>query len=210
MQIISHRGYWKTDTEKNLPIAFERSFSLGFGTETDFRDAAGKLVISHDMPREADDSVNEFINLYKKHDASLPLALNIKADGLQKSIKRLIEQNEIKNYFVFDMSVPDTLGYIKEGIIFFTRQSEYEPQPSFYKECNGIWLDAFTDTWYNAGLIKKHTDNNKKVAIVSPELHKRAHLHFWEEIKNKQVHLNELVILCTDVPEAAKLFFYGN
>ena len=39
MMILSHRGYWK---EKNLPIAFERSFSLGFGTETDYK---GELVI---------------------------------------------------------------------------------------------------------------------------------------------------------------------
>lgn len=41
MIILSHRGYWKETHEKNLPIAFERSFSLGFGTETD----KDKLVI---------------------------------------------------------------------------------------------------------------------------------------------------------------------
>jgi hypothetical protein len=52
MQILSHRRYWKMDSEKNTKIAFERSFSLGFGTETDLmRDFGRKIVISHDMPR---------------------------------------------------------------------------------------------------------------------------------------------------------------
>ena len=50
MEILSHRGYWKTVTEKNTIIAFKRSFNLGFGTETDIRDLNGNLVISHDMP----------------------------------------------------------------------------------------------------------------------------------------------------------------
>jgi len=41
MLVISHRGYWKELAEKNRPIAFERSFALGFGTETDIRDYKG-------------------------------------------------------------------------------------------------------------------------------------------------------------------------
>jgi glycerophosphoryl diester phosphodiesterase len=50
MQIISHRGYWKNSAEKNSPTALERSFSMGFGTETDFRDHLGDLVVAHDPP----------------------------------------------------------------------------------------------------------------------------------------------------------------
>ena len=38
MQVISHRGYWKAASEKNTQTAFKRSFSLGYGTETDVRD----------------------------------------------------------------------------------------------------------------------------------------------------------------------------
>jgi len=49
MKILSHRGYWKTVSEKNTPAAaFERSFSPRFGTETDIRDYAGGLVFPHD------------------------------------------------------------------------------------------------------------------------------------------------------------------
>lgn len=49
MIVLSHRGYWKNSLEKNKFVAFERSFSMGFGTETDIRDFNGELVISHDI-----------------------------------------------------------------------------------------------------------------------------------------------------------------
>ena len=143
MKIISHRGYWKLNEEKNSSLAFERSFSLNFGTETDIRDNNEKLVISHDIANSTAITVDHFFNLFNSYQSDLPLALNIKADGLQTKLKALLEKYLIKNYFVFDMSIPDTLGYIKNNLIFFSRQSEYEPTPVFYNECDGIWLDCF-------------------------------------------------------------------
>ena len=104
------------------------------------------------------------------------------------------------------MSIPDTIGYIKHGINFFSRQSEYESIPAFYNDCAGIWLDAFSGNWYGEGLIRNHISNGKQVAIVSPELHKRNHLEFWEYLKKEKIHLESHVIICTDLPEQAKIF----
>ena len=70
----------------------------------------------------------------------MPLALNIKADGLHIKLKELIEEYKIENYFVFDMSVPDGLGYLKQNMKAFTRESEYEKTPSFYDEFQGHWI----------------------------------------------------------------------
>jgi hypothetical protein len=207
MEIISHRGYWKTIEEKNSVGAFESSFSLNFGTETDFRDYNEEIVISHDIANSNSLSATNFFELFKKHNPSLSLALNIKADGLQKKLGILLKQFSIDNYFVFDMSVPDTIGYIESGIIFFSRQSEFEPQPAFYENCSGIWLDAFRDIWYNADLIKDHIKNRKRVAIVSSELHKRNHYRLWEYLKRNNVNTWNEVILCTDIPEEAFDFF---
>ena len=53
MQIISHRGFWKSKNEQNTIISFQRSFENGFGIETDIRDLNGKLVISHDIPQNS-------------------------------------------------------------------------------------------------------------------------------------------------------------
>ena len=126
-EILSHRGYWKKANEKNLPIAFEQSFSLGFGTETDIRDYKGQLVISHDIADEKCISVKEMFNIYTKHDSTLPLALNIKADGLQIKLKELLQEYKII------LSVPDGLQYLRHNIKSFTR----ETIPSFYDEACG-------------------------------------------------------------------------
>lgn len=208
MIILSHRGYWKETQEKNLPIAFERSFSLGFGTETDIRDYKGELVISHDIADENCISVKEMFEVYNKYDNTLSLALNIKADGLQLKLKKLLEEYKIENYFVFDMSIPDGLGYLKQNIKAFTRESEYEKVPSFYDEACGIWLDEFQEHWITKEVIEKHIKNNKKICIVSPDLHKREYKNQWQHYKEieKELGIDNLMI-CTDYPEIAKEFF---
>lgn len=208
MIIISHRGYWKEPSEKNLPIAFERSFKLGFGTETDIRDYKSDLVISHDIADETCISVTHFFELYNHFDTSLPLALNIKSDGLQAKLKALLVEHRIENYFVFDMSVPDGLGYLKNDLNVFTRQSEYEKEPSFYNESTGIWLDEFQGHWITKEVIERHVKNNKQICIVSPDLHKREYKAEWEHYKliEKELGINNLMI-CTDNPELAKEFF---
>ena len=208
MIILSHRGYWKEINEKNLPIAFERSFSLGFGTETDIRDYKGELVISHDIADENCITVKDMFEIYNKYDKTLPLALNIKADGLQVKLKELLEEYNITNYFVFDMSVPDGLGYLKQNIKAFTRESEYEKTPSFYEDAYGIWLDEFQGHWISKEVIEKHIKNNKQICIVSPDLHKREYKNEWQHYKEieKELGIDNLMI-CTDYPEEAKEFF---
>ncbi len=208
MIILSHRGYWKEIYEKNQKIAFERSFSLGFGTETDIRDYKGNLVVSHDIADDKCISVKELFEIYNKFDNTLPLALNIKADGLQVKLKELLEEYNIKNYFVFDMSVPDGLQYLKQNIKSFTRESEYEKIPAFYDEAYGVWLDEFQGHWIDKEVIKKHMENNKQICIVSPDLHKREYLKEWQHYKEiEQELVIDNLMICTDYPEEAKEFF---
>lgn len=212
MQIISHRGYWKVSDEKNKINAFERSFKLGFGTETDIRDFNGELVISHDIPKSSPEEliyVDDFFKLYKSIGNNLPLALNIKSDGLQEMLKNLIIKYDISNYFVFDMSIPDTLGYMKRDIKYFSRQSDFEIIPSLYKECRGVWLDEFVNHWITPEIIEEHFKKNKFVCIVSPELHGRNNIQEWANYKNFITNqFSENLILCTDNPEDAKKYFY--
>lgn len=206
--ILSHRGYWFNQEEKNSIEAFKRSFSMGFGTETDVRDFNGELVISHDIPKSNVLTLDEFFKIFISYDKSLPLALNIKSDGLQRILSRLINKYKIENYFVFDMSVPDTLGYLKENITFYSRQSEYEVNPPLYENSNGIWMDEFKEHWITKEAIKKHLDNSKNVCIVSPELHKRSYLKEWKQYANQFDIVNSIkVSICTDKPEEAKKFF---
>lgn len=203
MQILSHRGYWKSPSEKNLPVAFERSFSLGYGTETDLRDSNLSIVISHDMPGKGCLTALEMLAIYKRHDSNLPLALNIKSDGLQQSLAALLSEYHIENYFLFDMSIPDALVSLKHGLKCFTRQSEYEPEPAFYDQACGVWIDGFHSAWWDENLIKRHLDAGKQVCLVSPDLHKRPHRECWEDIANWQIRNHPDFMLCTDFPEDA-------
>ncbi|WP_312141445.1 hypothetical protein [Pantoea septica] len=214
MIVISHRGYWKINEEKNTKEAFERSFSLGFGTETDIRDFKGHLVISHDVPNEHAMTLDEFFEIYNsyenKYDA-MPLALNVKADGLQEKLLLALSKHNIKNYFVFDMSVPDTIGYRNENINYFVRYSEFESLNALYDNAQGVWLDGFEKDLAEESLIEKFLNDNKIVCLVSSELHKRSHADLWSSLKkyNKSVLESNKLILCTDLPEDATEFFYG-
>jgi len=206
MKILSHRGYWKEVAEKNTIEAMRRSFSLGFGTETDVRDYNGDLVISHDIADENAISFQKFLEIYGEYDKDLPLALNIKSDGLQLKLKEALARNKIENYFLFDMSIPDALGYLRNEVKnVFTRQSEYEKDPSFYEKANGVWLDSFEGDWFDNNLISAHLARGKMVCIVSPELHKRSHLESWKKYKFLSAEKN--LFLCTDFPEEAREFF---
>ena len=209
MQILSHRGYWKRENEKNQVIAFERSFSLGFGTETDVRDYNGDLVISHDIASDSCMTIDSFFQLYNRYEKSIPLALNIKADGLQQKLRESLKKYNIKNYFVFDMSVPDTIGYLEKNINIFTRQSEYEREPALYNEAAGVWMDSFLNEWMEKEDIFQHLENGKKVCIVSPDLHKREHRSLWRKLSNMPISNYIDIMLCTDYPEEAMEYFYG-
>jgi glycerophosphoryl diester phosphodiesterase len=206
MFYIAHRGYWNVSKEKNTLSSFKKALENGYGIETDFRDRNGKLVISHDMSTSKSIPVEQFIELINEYKNTSPIAINIKADGLHKLIKKMIEKIAPLNYFVFDMSVPDNIGYLEEGLIFYTRKSEYEKIPALLKESDGVWLDAFKSKWFNEKSINTII-KNKKIAIVSPELHNRPHLETWEFIKKNNYHKNTSVSLCTDYPKQAQEYF---
>ena len=209
MKILSHRGFWVSPEEKNTLKAFERSFRCGFGTETDIRDAGGKLVISHDVPSSPVLSCGEFFDLYKRVGHPLPLALNIKSDGLQGLLQAEIGKYQIENYFLFDMSVPDGLLYIRRKLRTFTRQSEYESCLPFYKEAAGVWLDEFHSDWITETTLSKHVTSGKEVCIVSPDLHQRECCARWEMYRNWGICHLDNVMICTDYPKMAGEFFYG-
>lgn len=204
MEIISHRGYWEIEKEKNSKGAFERAIENGFGIETDIRDSRGQLVISHDMPSGNEMTVEEFFNLKGIQD--IPLALNIKADGLQNELKRLLKQYAINDYFVFDMSIPDMLGYKKLEMNMASRTSEYEENLPLLKESTHIWMDGFHQYCAKKEQIEEYLSFGKKVCIVSPELHKRDYKAAWQMLK---IFDNENLMICTDFPTAAKEFFNG-
>ena len=68
MRILAHRGYWKKPEEKNSKTAFLRALEFGFGIETDLRDSGGQVVVSHDMPRGGEMTLEQFCELCRHAD----------------------------------------------------------------------------------------------------------------------------------------------
>lgn len=208
MIILCHRGFWLSEDEKNTADAFVRSFASGFGTETDLRDLNGQLVIAHNPALAGAMMAEVFFRLHAEHDAALPLALNIKADGLQKMVRELLETLSPLDAFVFDMSIPDTLHWLNAGVPVFTRHSDIEPEPLLAERCAGIWLDSFWSDWWDADTIRRHLDAGRRVCIVSPELHRRHYRPVWDRLAAAPDLLDSSeVMICTDHPQRAKEHF---
>lgn len=198
--IIAHRGYWKSHDEKNKAIAFKRAFDNGFGIETDLRDVKGNIVISHDMPTGNEMTFEDLLIMLDGR--NLPLALNIKADGMAGKIKQMLEKYQVDNYFTFDMSTPEMVYQCRLGLKIFTGLSELVPNPIMLDKAEGVWLDSFYSDWFSEKEILNILNANKKICIVSPELHNREYRTIWKKYKN----INRLMI-CTDYPNKAKEYF---
>lgn len=203
MIILSHRGYWTTPDEKNTEAAFRRSFELGFGTETDFRDLDGDIVISHDPPRAGAMRAADFLALLG--DLSLPIAVNVKADGLAAGLAEMARRAALRNWFVFDMSVPDTLEQLRVGNPVFCRLSEYEADGPLTRRAAGIWLDAFENIWYTPDLVRALLSRGQRVCVVSAELHGREPATQWAMLRDLAGAPN--LMICTDRPDEARAAF---
>lgn len=206
MNILCHRGYWIDPLEKNSWSSLVGALERGFGIETDVRDLDGQLVISHDPPRSG--SVRLLSDLLAFY-AALPhhpmLALNVKSDGLQTELELLLSAHKVRNYFAFDMSIPDTLGYRKMRMPFAVRMSEFEAENALYADASWVWLDGFESDWFTEATFAKLVGDGKLVAIVSPELHGRSHHKLWRAVK--EISDTNGIYLCTDYLDEAMEFF---
>jgi len=210
LEIIAHRGFWNKPDEKNSIKSFNKALSFGFGIETDIRDLNGEIIISHDPPHKNSDfyTFSSFLDLYKKYNSNNTLALNIKSDGLAPNLKNILDKYQIKDYFFFDMSVPDYFSFRDLNLTTFCRSSEFENAELLRKNSEGVWIDAFSIKNFNSISFKKFFSDWDSIAFVSPELHKYEFLEFWERLKKtSQLIPNKKVFLCTDYPNQANEFF---
>jgi len=207
MKILSHRGDWKNETEKNSLDALQSSFENNFGFETDIREYCGDLVISHDIANSSSFKFDELLKSLSVigNSNQLTMALNIKSDGLIDALLSSLSLTPSIDYFVFDMSIPEMRRYLNSGLKVFTRMSEVEISPIWLNDCSGVWLDSFNEEWFTVGVIEDLLARNKEVCIVSPELHQREFRDVWQRLK--VFKNNSKVSICTDYPQDAKFFF---
>lgn len=204
MQILAHRGFWTKAEEKNSIEAIQRAFNSGYGIETDVRDYNGKLVISHNVPDENCPLFEEALKIYRETGCEAYLAINIKADGIQKLLWDALREYQVEKYFVFDMSVPEQVVYRSKGIHYFTRLSEYETEPVLLEDSMGIWMDEWHSSWITSEIVQKYLNMGKMVGVISSEIHGANPQTLWKQLS--EIH-SENLLLCTDDIKRAEAFF---
>jgi len=207
VSVLAHRGYWRAPSERNSLVAFQRAFDGGFGAEIDVRDLDGQLVVSHDPPLRGALALDEVVHALTCSGSGGVLAVNVKADGLQARLAEALSGLDTSRWFAFDMSVPDALGYVRAGLPTFTRHSDVEPDPVLLTDSDGVWLDDFDGGWLGEEQVAAHLAADRRVAVVSPELHGRDHHAVWGQWRYWNVWGHPGVSLCTDHPlEAQEVF----
>lgn len=190
--------------ERNTAAALFGALARGFGLETDFRDRAGTLLVSHDPPHDGPVlTAAELFAEYVRSGSSGRLALNVKADGLQDMLQAELGAAGIAadRYYAFDMSVPDALGYLQRDMPVYTRVSEHEPDPAFADRAGGVWVDDFGGGFPQVATAQRLLGAGMRVALVSPELHGRAPEPLWEAVGAAGLHTDKNFEICTDFPE---------
>ena len=141
-----------------------------FGVEIDIRSYKNNLILNHEP---FIDSIS-FENWIKKYNHSFLIA-NIKEEGIEYEVIRIINKYRIKNYFLLDVTTPQIINLNKKNLFnIANRISKYESSENikyFKKKNKWLWIDTFDGNIpLDIKKIKELKKMNFKLCLVSPEL----------------------------------------
>ena len=142
---------------------------IDFGVEIDVRSERKELILSHD-PFKTGDKLKDWLKKFKHKF----IVFNIKEEGIEVELFKLIKEFNIKNFFLLDQSFP---FYIKTlntyGKHSSNRLSDYENLERVLmlrEHTKWVWVDYFKNFPLKISDIKKLKKLKFKLCIVSPEL----------------------------------------
>jgi|TARA_B110000008_G_C16959382_1_gene559522 hypothetical protein len=164
-------------------IALLKKTPLNFGVEIDIRSNGENLILHHD-PFEQGELFEEWIEFY--HHGTL--ILNVKEEGLEGPLIRLMNDYQIKDFFFLDQSFPFLRKTAKMGESrCAVRLSEYENIEtvlSLTGMVDWVWIDCFTRFPLNKEEANQLNKLGFKLCIVSPELQGRTNRIDVEQFKD--------------------------
>ena len=163
-----------------------------FGLELDVRDNNGDLIVSHD-PATTAIKLEDYL---AKIDDNNLIAIKIKSVEIEKELKKIITNANLKNYFTFDWPIPSLIKAQKNQLKCAFRLSEFEKE--IFPNCEWVWIDSFNEIWYDENILSNLKNKGLNLALVSPELHGRENdLEKFEKIVNSGL----ADAICTKDPE---------
>ena len=155
-----------------------------YGIEADIRPWNGRLILHHEPHQQGED-----LEEYLKSFSHAFFIANIKSEGIEKEVIKLLTKYGIKNYFLLDVTFPFMIKLSNEGMRdLAVRFSEYESLDTcmFMKDrAKWVFIDVYTQFPLKQVSYKK-LSSLFKLCLVSPELLARP-----EDIKNYQELMNK-------------------
>jgi len=131
MIIIKHR----VNTIKDL-----KKTDKNFGVEIDLRSNQSDVYLHHD-PFKKGELFDKWVRSFKHK----MLILNVKEEGLEDKILKILKKNKIKKFFFHDQTFSSLLKNMTKTHVSI-RYSEYESLQKtnyLFKKIKWIWIDNF-------------------------------------------------------------------
>jgi len=161
-----------------------KKIPLDLGVEVDIRSNGNDLILHHD-PFEG----GVLFKNWLKYFSHKTIILNVKEEGLELRVLKLMKENNISDFFFLDQSFPFLLKTVLLGETrCAVRVSEYEDIQTALSLSNMIdwvWVDCFTKFPLNANDANKLIDSGFKLCFVSPELQGRTERSYITEFQKK-------------------------
>lgn len=180
-----------------------------YGVEVDIRSYKDQLILHHE-PYLMGESFENWL----KHFRHQFLILNVKEEGLEERIIKLMKKFNIRHYFFLDQSFPFLIKWSRFGESkCAVRVSEFESIETALTlkgRIDWIWVDYFNYFPLSKESANKLKSAGFKLCLVSPELQgypyeieipKLAHL-----LKDQEIFPEAI---CTKKPEIWKKWFLG-
>jgi len=158
MIIIKHR----VNTIKDL-----KKTDKNFGVEIDLRSNQSDVYLHHD-PFKKGELFDKWVRSFKHK----MLILNVKEEGLEDKILKILKKNKIKKFFFHDQTFSSLLKNMTKTHVSI-RYSEYESLQKtnyLFKKIKWIWIDNFNKIKLEKKFYQELKKNKVKICLVSPEL----------------------------------------
>ncbi|MBI4677633.1 MAG: hypothetical protein HY748_08620 [Elusimicrobia bacterium] len=188
MRIIVHR----VNTSARL-----RRVPARYGVEIDLRSRGRRIVLQHEAMEDGED-----FSRWLKGFRHGTLILNVKEDGIEDRVRRMVLARGIEDFFFLDLSFPALVRMTRRGERrVAVRVSEYEPLDTalrLRRKAAWVWLDCFTRlAWDRAAAEALAT--GFKVCVASPEV--QGHPVSRIPSFKRALAGFEPAAVCTKVPE---------
>jgi hypothetical protein len=141
-----------------------------FGVEIDIRSIGRDLILQHD-PYERGEFLAKWLDSYRHK----TLILNVKEEGLESELIKLMNSKGIDDYFFLDQSFPFIVksfkSHEKRCAVRVSEFESIETAITISGKINWIWVDCFSHFPINNNDALKLKDAGFKLCLVSPELH---------------------------------------